>query len=179
MYTRHIISIFNPIWIVLFLFKRRLTSFKFFFRILKNHFFNLVQIILIVIRVQKFWCFPCSTYFLFLVSRISSTALLTMAFSPICLLFFVLGTGLIPRSLEGLLLAYLVPKYPRNLYYSEECPGPWTRLVLDFPDRLSSCRFLGFPELSPLSWRVHDKADSPLLCLLWPARLDFSRVGFL
>ena len=92
-------------------------------------FFSLVHIVIIVIRVQKFWCFPRSTYFLFLVSRISSTALLKMALFSCCLLISPLGTGLLPRSLVGLLLSYLVTNSPRTLHSSKECQGPWMRKI--------------------------------------------------
>ena len=54
--------IFNPIWNSIFSFKRTLTSFKFFFSLFKTHTFNLRYLIIII--VQKLWCFPCSTYFL-------------------------------------------------------------------------------------------------------------------
>ena len=81
---------------------------------------------------------------------------------------FFLGVWLIPWSLVGLLLAYLVPKSPRILHSSEEFPGPWMRQVFDFSGGLSTCSFLHFPELSPFLGIVHDEAYFPLLCLLWP-----------
>ena len=64
MYMYHVISIFNPIGFVLFAFKRMLMSFKFLYSIFKNHFLNLIKIVLITIRVQKLWWFPRSTSFL-------------------------------------------------------------------------------------------------------------------
>ena len=67
MYTRHIILILNPIWIYLFVFKLTFNLSKFFFGLFKIHFVNLVQIVLIVIRVQELWCFSRSTYFLCLI----------------------------------------------------------------------------------------------------------------
>ena len=39
---------------------------------------------------------------------------------------------LLPWSLVGLLIAYLVPNFPRTLNSSEECPGSWMRQVFDF-----------------------------------------------
>ena len=46
--------------------------------------------------------------------------------------------GMFPRSLVVLLLSYLVLKSPRTLHYSEEFPGPWIRLVFDFPVGIST-----------------------------------------
>ena len=83
-----------------------------------------------------------------------------------------LGTGLLPRSLLSLPLAYLFPKSPRTLHFSEECLGPWMRQVFDFPVGLCTCRFLCLPEISPFLARVHDEAAFPLFCLLWPELLD-------
>ena len=114
----------------------------------------------------------------FCVSRISSTALLTMALFSCCLLIFFLGKGLIPRSWVGLILAYLSPNSPRTLHSSEECKGPCMRQIFDFPVGLSTCLFLRFPALSPFSGWVHNEADSPLFCLLWLAQLEYLQVCF-
>ena len=123
--------------------------------------------VLIVIRIQKFYCFMiCITYFFVSGSIISSTELLTMALFSCCLLNVSLGTRLHARSLVGLLLAYLVPKSPKTLHYSEEFPGPRMRQFFNLPIGLSTCRFLRLPELSPLLGRFYDEADSPLLCLV-------------
>ena len=65
MYTRHIISIFNPIWTFIFVFKRTLTSVKLFFSLFMTPIINFLQMICIAIRVRKCWCFMiCGTYFL-------------------------------------------------------------------------------------------------------------------
>ena len=155
-----------------------LTSVKLFFCLFKTHLITLVQIVCIIIRVHKFWCFMIFGTYFFPFSRISSTALLTMALFPCCLLKFFLGTGLPLGSLVGLLLAYLVPKYPRTLHSSEECPRPWMRQVFDLPARLSTCCFLQFPSLSLFSGRVHEKAASPIFCLLRPGKLASAWVRF-
>ena len=101
-----------------------------------------------------------------------------MALFYILLLIFALGMGLLLRSLLGLLLAYLAPKSPRILHSSEECPWLWMIQIFDFPDRLSTYRFLRFPELSPFYGGFYDDAASPLLCLMLQERLDSYRVGF-
>ena len=150
----------------LFVFKHTLTSVKSFLGLFNTYFVNLVQIILIIIRVQNSGASLAAHTFFVSFCRISSTALLTMLLFPFCLLICPLGTYLLPQSLVGLILSYLVPNYPRILHSSEECLGPWMRQVFDFPIGLSTCRFLRFPELSPLSGRVHYEAGSPLLCLM-------------
>ena len=177
MYTHNIISIFNPIWIFLFVFKLMLTSVNIFFIIFKTNLINLLQIVCILIRVQKYGA-SWFVALIFCVSIISPTKLLTMELFSWCPLNFFLGTGLLPRSLVGLLVVYLVLKSPRTVHYSDGCPGPCMRQVFDFLVGLSTCRFMRFPVLSPLSGRVHDEAASILFCLMWPAQLSYSWVGF-
>ena len=101
-----------------------------------------------------------------------------MALFSFWLLNLFLGTGWFPRSLVGLPLSYLAPKFPRNLHSWEECPGPWIIQVFNLPTGKYTCRIMRFPELSPIAEWFCDEAFSPLLCLLWPAWLAFYLVGF-
>ena len=55
MFIYHFISIFNQIYT--FVFKRTLTLFNFFFSLINNHIFHLIQVVFIIINFQKFWCF--------------------------------------------------------------------------------------------------------------------------
>ena len=180
MYTRHIISIFNPILIFIFIFKCTLTSVKFFFSIFKTHLINFVQIVCIIIRVQKFWCFViCGTYFLCFIYYNFIHCIINDGVIFLLPINCFLSTGLLPWSLVCLLSVYLVPNSPRHLHSSEECTGPWMRQVFDFPAGLSTCRFLLLPALSPFLGRVHNEAYYPLFCLLLPEQLESARVGFL
>ena len=148
MYTHHIILILNPICTFLLVFKHTLTSFKFFFSLIKTHVVNMINFVLVIIRFQKFRCFPRSTHFFFVSrSRISSTTLLTMELFSCCLLHLFLGAGWLPWSLVGLHLTYLAQKSPRTLHSSEECPVLWMRQVFNFPNRRSTYRFLHLPAL--------------------------------
>ena len=85
-----------------------------------------------------------------------------MSLFSCCLLFFSLGKGILPWSLVGILLAYLVTKSPRILHFSEECMGTWTRQVFNLLVGLYTYLFLRLPALSPFSGRVLDEAASLL-----------------
>ena len=53
---------------------------QFFFNLVKTHIFHLIQVVLVVITFQNFWCFVIhGTYFLGSVIWISSTTLLIIA----------------------------------------------------------------------------------------------------
>ena len=131
---RHIIIIFNPICIFKFSFKLTLTSFKFFYCVFKTRIVYLIYFIIIKFRLNIFMCFLISTYFLFLCSRISYTALLTIALFSFCLLNFLLGTLSFLRSLVGIILTSLEPKSPSTLHSSDECPGQCIRQVFTYPE---------------------------------------------
>ena len=116
-----------------FSFKRTLTSFKFFFCVIKTHIFDLIEFAPNKTRII-FMFFFLSTYLLFLCRSISSTSLLTIALLSCCLFNFSLFTGFLPLSLIGLMLSYLEPKSPRTFHLSGEFPGSWMRHVgLDLP----------------------------------------------
>ena len=52
------------------------------------------------------------------------------------------------------------------------------RQVFDSLLERSTYHFLQLPALHPVAGRVLDEAASPLLFLLWSARLAYSQVGF-
>ena len=116
MCTRHIISIFNSIWIVLFIFKLTLMLVKFFLGINKTHFVNLVQIVLVVIRVQKYGTSLASLTFRFSAIRISCTALLTMALFSLRRFFFA-WYGVAPAVLSRPTINVLRPKVSQKLTF--------------------------------------------------------------
>ena len=63
----------------MFAFKRTLTPFKFFLSPFKTHPFNLIYIVLIIIRVKNSGDYLTALNFCVSFSRISSATLLTMA----------------------------------------------------------------------------------------------------
>ena len=113
----------------------------------------------------------------FCVSIISSNALLTMAFFFLLSVNFSLGMALILWYLVGLLLAYLVPKFPKILHSSEECTGPWMRRVLYLTVGISTCRFLRLQALSHFSWQVHEEVASSIFFLMSKYHVDDSVKG--
>ena len=62
MHTSHTILAFNIICILKLAFKRTLTSFNFFFLVIKTHIVNLIQLVLIKIRFNIFMFFLFIAY---------------------------------------------------------------------------------------------------------------------
>ena len=140
---------------------------------------HLIKIVLIVIRLQNYgasW-FTALT-FLVSFSSIFPTALLITALLSCCLLNLPLGTGLIPRYLVGLLLAYLVTNSPRILHSSEECPGPQIIQVFDLLFDRSTYWLRPLLALSSVAGWVLEKAASTLFLLPSPVRLASDRLVF-
>ena len=133
MYICHIIYISNPICIFKLTFKRTLTSFKFFFNVLKTHIINMINIFVIKTRLNIFRCFLHSTHF----SILLKNDFIHCTINNIIIIFLpinvFIGKGLCLWHLVGLLSTYLEPRSPRTLNSSDECLGPCMRQFFDSP----------------------------------------------
>ena len=173
----HFISIFNHIWI--FLFKRTLTSFNFFFSLTKTHIIHLIQVVPILITFQKFCCFIIhgTDFFgfthLYFINHIVNNSLVFLFLWNI-----ILGIRLLPRSLVGWAAAYLVPNSPKTLHSSEECSSPWIIQVFDSLFERSTYCLRRLQALPSFAGWVFGEASSPLSLLLIPVRLASAWIVF-
>ena len=124
MYTSYTILALNIMFIFEFASKLTVTSFKFFTSLFKTSFVNLVQIILVKLRLNHFLCFCTITYLIIFLWLYFIICTVKISFVLLLSLNFIFAVSL-PRSLVGLILAYLEPKSSRTLHSCGELPGPW------------------------------------------------------
>ena len=95
MYTSHIILDWNLICIFDFAFKRTLTPFCIFFLVIKTYIVNLIQIILIYIRLNIFMCFIFSTYFIIFVQKDFIHCMINDSIFLLLYVKFISGRGIV------------------------------------------------------------------------------------
>ena len=148
MYMLHIIFIFNTIFVFKFASKSTLTRFKFFFSVFKTNTGNLINSVLIKIRLNisgdYFTVLTFSFFFQqYFIHCTTNNSIITLL--PV---IFLSWYRIVPAVLRGLILTYLKPKSPRTLHSYDECPGICMRQVFDSPFRWSTHIFLRLPVLS-------------------------------
>ena len=146
---------------------------------LQDSFFNVINFVLIKIRLNIFRSFPHSTYFLVFMQQYF------IHFTVHNIIILLLSVKFLSchrsclRSLVCLLLTYLEPSSPRTFHSSVECPGPCISQVFYSPFRWFKYLFLSLPAPSLILDQLWDEVDSPILFLMWPSWVESALVGCL
>ena len=177
MYIYNFLSIFNHLWT--FVFKRMLTWINFFSGLIQTCIFHLIQVVLIIIIFQKFWCLMIHGTYFFGFSHLDIIEHIDN--DTVVFLFFMESFSrhdVPPWSLVGWAAAYLVPNSINTLHSSEECSTPWIIQVFDSLFDRSTYRLRRFPELPSVVRWVFVKVAYLLWFQMIPVRLASAKVVF-